>query len=1019
MLSRLNKLHKATQNLQAATLPEVLTSLTDQDLDRLLKMAFNIVSRAVKFLDVWNEDIKLEDNIDASIAVIGDMQTTSCKRSSSTEPPISGGADLATESANYDSKNTHNRSIPRSSSASANTVAVGDGHDPANTKLRHSCTSQSYVRPGATQCDIYSSRPSSTIVNMSSASHRHSCSTRPLVANPEFLVSTRLTQSHELLLTVLRSFVSPHLRSRPSTELLSGTKQVVSSCQDLLAIVDSIWERDLGRSSSLEKVRNEMYEKVSDLVNALQDIIQATSGEDKIFFDESRLNNAATACVRGAGECVAKAQFVIEKIGDFKFEIAGLGISSLNDMNLRSSIGEPYQVSYKEQSNAIPQSALDIPEPSHKPPLPPLQERQPRYSVQTDTLNMLHSPEVAKTVPTVSTNCSSVQSMLPPLPQLTSPLVSIRDSQDGFSPVSQVSVNTYSDIPSNTVQTLRTSSISRDAVLAPATEMEEPLKKGNDSTYIESVRNSEKSGVSLTSTRATSPDIQSQYIQEDSLLRRVGSTIDDDCEDTEAKILEKTFAHELVHNKDGLVTGGTLPALVERLTTCDSTPDAFFLSTFYLTFRLFATPTEFAQALIDRYGYVQDNENAQIPVRLRVYNVFKGWLESHWRSDCDVVALPLILTFAKEKLSSTHAGAGRRLIEMIEKISSGSHPTATRLISSMGKTNTSVAQYFAQETPLTLPIITKHQTNILKNWLNNGSPMSILDFDPLELARQLTIKESRIFCSILPEELLGTEWMKKSASVAVNVRAMSTISTDLANLVNDCILTMEDPQKRAKLIKQWVKIANKCSELNNYDSLMAIICSLSSATITRLKRTWDMVSAKTKATLESLKGIVELSRNYAVLRQRLQNQVPPCLPFVGIYLTDLAFVDAGNPSTRQLPSYDNEEGVSVINFDKHMKTAKIISDLQRFQIPYRLVEVPELQYWMQAQFVRVRSSGQEVFQNYYRRSLLLEPREQLTAKASPVETQSFKPSFKDGKEKFDVFSSMKWPNYGKEKLKPQ
>jgi hypothetical protein len=134
-----------------------------------------------------------------------------------------------------------------------------------------------------------------------------------------------------------------------------------------------------------------------------------------------------------------------------------------------------------------------------------------------------------------------------------------------------------------------------------------------------------------------------------------------------------------------------------------------------------------------------------------------------------------------------------------------------------------------------------------------GSSVSILDFDPLELARQFTIKESRIFCSILPEELLATEWMKKSGSMAVNVRAMSRLSTDLANLVADCILQLEDPKQRAKLIKQWVKIANKCLELNNYDSLMAIICSLNSSTILRLKRTWDIVSAKTKATLENLK----------------------------------------------------------------------------------------------------------------------------------------------------------------------
>ncbi|KAL8955027.1 MAG: hypothetical protein Q9183_006824, partial [Haloplaca sp. 2 TL-2023] len=262
-------------------------------------------------------------------------------------------------------------------------------------------------------------------------------------------------------------------------------------------------------------------------------------------------------------------------------------------------------------------------------------------------------------------------------------------------------------------------------------------------------------------------------------------------------------------------------------------------------------------------------------------------------------------------------------------------------------------------------------------WKHNGGTMNILDFDALELARQFTLKESQIFCSILPEELLATEWTKKTSSMAVNVRAMSRLSTDLANLVADSILQLEDAKKRAAVIKQWVKIAKKCLQLANYDSLMAIICSLNSSTILRLKRTWDQVSSKTKSKLDSLKEVVDCSRNYAVLRQRLQTTVPPCLPFVGTYLTDLTFVDVGNQTTRQLSLENDEQGASVpvINFGKHMKTAKIISELQRFQIPYRFTEVPELQTWIQDQLVRVRSSEQSNVQNYYRRSCLLEPRE--------------------------------------------
>ena len=96
-----------------------------------------------------------------------------------------------------------------------------------------------------------------------------------------------------------------------------------------------------------------------------------------------------------------------------------------------------------------------------------------------------------------------------------------------------------------------------------------------------------------------------------------------------------------------------------------------------------------------------------------------------------------------------------------------------------------------------------------------------------------------------------------------------------------------------------------------------------------------------------------------------------------------------------------------------MKTAKIISELQRFQIPYRFAEIPELQTWMQDQLVRVRTSDECNMTNHYRRSLLLEPREQLQCKTSPVEPQL--PPSTMPKEKFEIFG-IGWSHHSREKL---
>ena len=88
--------------------------------------------------------------------------------------------------------------------------------------------------------------------------------------------------------------------------------------------------------------------------------------------------------------------------------------------------------------------------------------------------------------------------------------------------------------------------------------------------------------------------------------------------------------------------------------------------------------------------------------------------------------------------------------------------------------------------------------------------------------------------------------------------------------------------------------------------------------------------------------------------------------------------DEGNLDTRPVP--DAPEGCCpLINFDKHIKTARIISDVQRFQIPYRLQEVPEIQTWIDVQLTRVTRTGSLDSMKLYRRSLAIEPREVHTA----------------------------------------
>ena len=953
-------------------------------MDDMVFKAFKMVIRAVKFLDIWLEDVAPTL---VTSTTLHDLEAISEDTHVLETPPAETSLNSTESGIVQETTQCESATTDHMNEANNGTSYVKGNQEDSSSRPRYNRASHTFVRPGSSNSCMQTHRPPSIQAKRESVAHRVSCSVHPGSQN---LASERLSSSHDTFLGYMGSFAGLHLQSRSSSELLLTTQRSVKACRVMLNVVEEVFDRDFKRSGLLEDARDDMYSRITDLVEATKGLFQSDSSDEDngiLILDAGKpLVDAATACVRGAGECVAETRFVIERIGDFELEASGEFISDLDDVEFPLPAAVRMPTTGSERSSQLSVEHYVPPEPSNKPPPPPTEpESQSLPSAQNASCSSSGRSSPYKDVgdETPEPSNASIVSLLPPLPPFAGLL-----SQDDYCSSSQSSVGSR-------------------------VESYDISSSNGSSTCIGSMRDSENSVVSQTSTRATSPDgsISQNLALTSPSTSFTGSqsTFNDDCEDGEYKILEKTFAHELVYNKDGQISGGTLPALIERLTTYDSTPDATFVSTFYLTFRLFATPVEFAKALIDRFQYVNDNPRVAGPVRLRVYNVFKGWLESHWRNDCDISALELISPFATRQLQLVLPTAGKRLASLAEKASMTNGPLVPRLISSMGKTNTSIAQYVAPDSPMPVPVITKAQLAALNNWKHGGTSVSILDFDPLELARQFTLKESRIFCSILPEELLATEWMKKSGSMAVNVRAMSRLSTDLANLVAESILHIEDPKKRAVVIKQWVKTAKKCLELANYDSLMAIICSLNTSTILRLKRTWDLVSSKTKNTLEQLKGVVDCSRNYACLRQRLQNHVPPCLPFVGTYLTDLTFVDVGNQTTRQLSADSAGESRAVINFDKHMKTAKIISELQRFQIPYRFTEIPELQTWMQDQLVRMRTSDDCNVQNHYRRSLLLEPR------ASPIEAQTATFPAKEASQKFELFGLGKSHHHSKDK----
>ncbi|OLN81963.1 Ras guanine nucleotide exchange factor A 2 [Colletotrichum chlorophyti] len=990
-LSALVKTAKRLQEAQKGTQQHPGEDVNDI-IDEMILKAFKIVTKGVRFFDILEEDRRQRAPAVTVMATVIEESYI---------PPTPPADQIKFDESHNAGPRGATNGTPTRGTLSHSGDAVQPSRAPGNKRLS---AMYSPASPGSHRMSQNVKRLSSSI------SHRVSLAGPSPLSRPQHLVSERLNKSHDTFLSHLGSFIGRlHLQSQSRPELAFAIKLSATSGGELLAVVDVV----CGQSTSadlLARSRDLMFDRIRDLVTAAGQIIRHAVFQDADVImpqDNSLLLMAATGCVKAAGECVAKTKWAIERVGDFEceFEAGDLGIDlSVLDMapdphQRRPSIAPSVAETTTTEATSVAESARSSDSiQSVVPPTPHQHQSRPSIVANDKPLPQLPQSDAgdAKTnarlpssqdssapnsrpssfnndtaTSSVVSSISSIRPTLPPLPKLSTSLL----PGDEYSPIE----NTSQDGDYNNSSRV-------DSMTASSA--------GSSSTYLS--RDSEASLVSQTSTRATTPDhtLAPRLKPSMSELSNTGSAnvISEEVDDVESKMLEKTYAHELMFNKEGQVTGGSLPALVERLTAHESTPDATFVSTFYLTFRLFCSPLKLAEALIDRFHYVAEAPHMAAPVRLRVYNAFKGWLESHWRDETDREALSLIEPFAQYELGNVLPSAGRRLLELAQRVSNDGS-LVPRLVSSMGKTNTSIAQYVPADTPHPPFAITKGQIQQLFTWKNGGSCPTVLDFEPLEIARQLTIKQMNIFCSIMPEELLASQWMKKGGVDAPNVKAMSALSTDLSNLVAETILQHSEVKKRAAVIKQWIKVAHQCLELHNYDGLMAIICSLNSSTITRLRKTWDFVSVKRRDMLRTLQAIVEPAQNNKVLRTRLHDHVPPCLPFLGMFLTDLTFVDIGNPATKQIPTLagdgpeENGGGLTVVNFDKHTRTAKIIGELQRFQIPYRLSEIPEMQEWMAVQMGRVRESDQGNVQvSNYRKSLLLEPRELAVRTPSELST---------------------------------
>jgi hypothetical protein len=932
LLADLSSMVQKARELQEEASQPYAGEIVPIVLDELITKAFRVVTRAVRFVDAWTQEA---------------MTGPRSRHNSRSDAALMSPLDLYFGTATSDAL----QSPTQASQPATADILSDDEHDGSEQSSNVASPPKSAPRHRSV---IHTPRTSGT-------SHRLSLVREERRSGNA--ASEQLSQAQDICISHIGKFLGHHLHSRSHAELVDTTRRLTQGCQKMVFVMDQV-NTGIGEpSKAIDHAKESLLDVLKQLVDSTKEVFTFSDlpEDDAVIMPEqaTRLVAVGTSLIRAVGECVAQTRRRLEQSGDFQLPESPK--AGYVESEMRSAIPD-LEISPMTSSPATFAPTEPMSEAARKrktlPPLPPVDTRMSHLHPLMNDIGM---PSPAITISTDS-----------PLPGSTAERNHYRSSS---TPVGEAG-------PSKGAFPFRPDTAAperKDSVSTCVTE--------SFSTQASMSRDSEMSTVSEVSTRASTPDGRNNDSLNPMLLTSFGSISSMTSANTEASneadsaLLQKTYAHELIMNTQGRVTGGSLNAMVEQLTTHDTTPDLNFATTFYLTFRFFTTARELTQALIERFDYVGDSATVGKPVRLRICQCFKGWLETYWNADADREALDDIKHFAQHKLKPHLPSAAERLLELTRRITAAyeNGTVVEPLVSGVGKTSMLVDTKRDADSVVPNPIISKASLNLLKNRSENPCELNILEFDALEIARQLCLMTSHVYCEIKPEELLRLGSNKKTTPKASNVLNLQKFNTDLAYTVNDTILAPTEAKKRALVIKHWIRIAGCCLETRNFECMMAIVESLRTSMIQRLRRTWELVPKKTKTKFDELKAIVDVDENWKSLRHHVNEASAPCLPFLGIYLTDLTFIVQGNPSLRQIPgssSGANEQAISVINFDKYAKMAKVVGQIQRFQVPYRFHAVPELQSWLDAYLHRMRESTTEMCGSFHRRSHVLEPKDE-------------------------------------------
>ncbi|KAK0405374.1 hypothetical protein QR680_017953 [Steinernema hermaphroditum] len=407
--------------------------------------------------------------------------------------------------------------------------------------------------------------------------------------------------------------------------------------------------------------------------------------------------------------------------------------------------------------------------------------------------------------------------------------------------------------------------------------------------------------------------------------------------------------------KEKVIKSGTLERLVECLIGNDDKMDSRHFQVFFTTYRAYASPADVLDLLLKRYEQLDDEDvgsRSAITIQNSIRTVVVCWMD----------------TFEKDfhEIDSDESTILNRLIDFSRRHNLVDIKSRAEKLRHRFRRINEQGGLAAQ-----LPSMSQYTFALGYNsndYLYSQERAKMFDVgreNCVQIAEQLTFWDAALFKELLPYQCQGSIWSRRHKSHPDTVYTVRA-TIDQFNAVSQRVMTsIVLPECRsdfrAKIIAKWIDIARELRALKNFSSLKAVLSSLQSEPVYRLRSAWALVSRQSMAQFRELSAIFDVDENGDDHKARcildaegtakssplkrpqlIQNcrrtksdvnlaESQGTVPYLGTFLTDLTMIDQ---------AYSDYVEDGLINFEKRRREFEVMAKIRLFQSAARAYNVP-------------------------------------------------------------------------------